>query len=375
MGKKGKKKGTTLNNAAPGTADDGDDDNEEGVIEPVEESNVLNQEESKENQNEENQSAKRKDGGEETLDDLQERHRNEMKEMKNQCQKLKKQVTQGDKKKKKEVQVEIERLEAEIAQRHQNELNALRQKLGSLNIGKEEAHRGHGTDEDNAKDHDEGDNEDEGHEENGRNMTKNQRRKNKKAEKMNELRRQAEEEAAQQPNRKENEDKEIKAMCEKLGLAVKQIKPDGNCLYNAVADQLKQEAQESNGKYISIDCFELRKMVAQHLRKNPDDYLPFLTNDNGDIFDMEDYKTYCDNVEKTAEWGGQLEIQALSKSLEYPIHVVQAGLNDVLKIGEEFAPQKKSLFLSYHRHAYGLGEHYNSLVPPHLLEQAQEQSA
>ena len=57
-------------------------------------------------------------------------------------------------------------------------------------------------------------------------------------------------------------------------------------------------------------------------------------------------------------WGGQFEIQALSQALERPIHILQTG-SPLLIIGQEFTTEP--VFLSYHKHAYVLGEHYNSL--------------
>ena len=61
-------------------------------------------------------------GGEDTLEGILERHRRELKDMRNECQRLKKQVTQGDKKKKKDVQTEIETLESSTEQRHLREI-------------------------------------------------------------------------------------------------------------------------------------------------------------------------------------------------------------------------------------------------------------
>lgn len=57
-------------------------------------------------------------------------------------------------------------------------------------------------------------------------------------------------------------------------------------------------------------------------------------------------------------WAGQFEIQALAQSLQRPIHIIQVG-SPVLILGEEF--DQPPLLISYHKHAYALGEHYNSL--------------
>jgi OTU domain-containing protein 6 len=52
-----------------------------------------------------------------------------------------------------------------------------------------------------------------------------------------------------------------------------------------------------------------------------------------------------------------VELRALTQFLQQPIEVIQAEGPSVL-IGDEFAKHK--LVITYHRHYYGLGEHYNS---------------
>jgi OTU domain-containing protein 6 len=47
--------------------------------------------------------------------------------------------------------------------------------------------------------------------------------------------------------------------------------------------------------------------------------------------------------------------------LKIPIFIYQAG-SPVLKLGEQYVGVRPEVRLSYHRHAYGLGEHYNSLL-------------
>jgi OTU domain-containing protein 6 len=56
-----------------------------------------------------------------------------------------------------------------------------------------------------------------------------------------------------------------------------------------------------------------------------------------------------------------LQLQALSVVLKRPIEVLQAEGAPVL-LGEEFKPMLP-IILTYHRHVYGLGEHYNSVKP------------
>jgi OTU domain-containing protein 6 len=46
------------------------------------------------------------------------------------------------------------------------------------------------------------------------------------------------------------------------------------------------------------------------MRENMDDFFPFLTKpETGDPYSPEEYEKYCDEVEKTPAWGGQLEVR------------------------------------------------------------------
>jgi len=166
--------------------------------------------------------------GEETaLEEVQERHRRELKDMKNKVQALKKQVTQGDKKKKKDIQTEIEALEAATTQRHQKEIVTFKEKHPVVSGSKE----GHSSAA--AEDGDEGDedaSEDLGRLNLGsaggeRKVSKAQKKKAKKEEKTNEIRRQAEEEAAMAPNLRAIEDEQIAKACTQFNLTVKQVLP------------------------------------------------------------------------------------------------------------------------------------------------------
>ena len=121
-------------------------------------------------------------------------------------------------------------------------------------------------------------------------------------------------------------------------------------MYSAIAHQLGQDFTFKG----------IRSLAANYLRNHSSDFMPFMMGDSGEMPSMEEFIDYCQKVEFTAEWGGQIELQAISNSLKRAIHIVQMG-SSMLKIGEEFN-DKPPILLSYHRHAYGLGEHYNSLI-------------
>jgi OTU domain-containing protein 6 len=70
----------------------------------------------------------------------------------------------------------------------------------------------------------------------------------------------------------------------------------------------------------------------------------------------------------------QIELKALTQSLRQPIEVIQAEGRPVL-IGEEFAGNKSGsgLVVTYHRHYFGLGEHYNSTKPIEKEEEEEQE--
>ncbi|KAL1915720.1 uncharacterized protein VTP21DRAFT_6479 [Calcarisporiella thermophila] len=299
----------------------------------------------------------------ETLEELEARHRKELKELTAHITGLKKTATKGDKKKKKEVQAEIALLEASLRDRHQKELNELQARTENQQISKTE-------NEDsvvdtvkqlnsmNLQEDKDGTIEEQFDQQpqavKKKKPNRQQLRKERKAAKLVEMREQAEKEASGQVNMQEIENSAIRDLLAVMSLELKEITPDGHCLYNAISDQLKTRHATS------VSYKELRQKAAEYLREHPDDFIPFLYNSNGDMYTSEDFVKYCNEIENTASWGGQLEILALSKAYQVPIHVVQMG-SPMVKIGEEEFPDKAPLLLSYHRHAYGLGEHYNSL--------------
>lgn len=138
-------------------------------------------------------------------------------------------------------------------------------------------------------------------------------------------------------------------------LQIKEIASDGHCMYRAVEDQLGRRALP--GLVLSLK--ELRSRTAEHMRAHADDFLPFLTHaTTGDMYSAEDFEKYCNEVDHTSAWGGQLELRALTEVLKLPIEVIQADVSDI-KIGEEY--DSAPITLVYMRHAFGLGEHYNSV--------------
>ncbi|KAI3325905.1 OTU-domain-containing protein [Xylariaceae sp. AK1471] len=152
------------------------------------------------------------------------------------------------------------------------------------------------------------------------------------------------------------------------GLVEHEIRPDGHCLFSAVADQLAQRKisispSSSNG---DIDSGTgggsappyrvVRRVATDYMENHSDDFAPFLE---------EPLDTYVPKIRDTAEWGGQLELLALASAYQIEIKVVQNGRTETIqpshgqRVGKEEG--NRTIWLAYYRHGYGLGEHYNSL--------------
>lgn len=186
-------------------------------------------------------------------------------------------------------------------------------------------------------------------------ISKAQRRRDKKA--TEERDRQAEilaQELLNVNGPRQQESDSIKALLKSRDLILHQIPSDGDCLYNAVRHQLTLSQRPAP----SIP--DLRNLTADYILKNRDDLINYMTNSNGDCLSDREFLDYVDAVRNTRAWGGQIELQALSNSLCCPIEVVQAT-GKIVQGESEF--KGKPLILTYHRHMYSLGEHYNSARP------------
>eukprot|EP00043_Microstomoeca_roanoka_P009212 m.87749 g.87749 ORF g.87749 m.87749 type:complete len:296 (+) comp14516_c0_seq2:162-1049(+) len=290
-----------------------------------------------------------------TMEELQARHRKELRELQAKITALKKSAPKGDKKKKKEITAEIALLEAQTAERHEQELKALEKELASCSStttttaaaetelteeGKPEA-VGNGGDEDDV---DAGDAQ--------QRKSRAQKRRDKKAQEVRDRQRRIEEaEPETGTTKKEIEEAAIARMLSALKMHIRQVPADGNCLFTSIQVQLPEQFD-----YSAVD---LRKLAANHMKSHADDYLPFMTTDDGDIMTSEQFDQYCEKMATTSDWGGQCEIRALAEALNVKIEVYQADAPKQV-IGPESSDQ--SIRLSYHRHQYGLGEHYNAVM-------------
>lgn len=272
--------------------------------------------------------------------DLQAKHRRERKELQAKTQSMKKAA--NDKKKKKEVLEAIAQLEADLDRRQDEEVrlaeatdNVEKLEITSSNTELPEE-----------------DPEDEKCQ--SQRVSKAQKRRDKKANEEKE--RQAEIKAQELLNvngPRQQESDSIKAALKSKDLLLHLIPSDGDCLYNAVRHQLALLQKPP------LTIAQLRTITADYIMANRDDLINYMTNAAGDCLTEKEFLDYVEAVRNTRAWGGQIEIQALSNSLRCPIQVIQA--TGTITQGESFKGQ--SMILTYHRHMYSLGEHYNSARP------------
>lgn len=123
-----------------------------------------------------------------------------------------------------------------------------------------------------------------------------------------------------------------------------------------------QEISGDGHDQLQHNFTSLRSLAAGYLRSHAEEFAPFL----GMLATDSEYTIYCDKVESPsdAEWGGQVEINALCASLARKIIVISADA-PALIMGEDSVESRSRhpLKIVYHRHFYALGEHYNSVAP------------
>ncbi|KAF2169350.1 hypothetical protein M409DRAFT_36196 [Zasmidium cellare ATCC 36951] len=310
------------------------------------------------------------------MEELQSRHRKELRDLQSRVTQKKKQAS---KKTRKAVNEECERLERELKERQEYEIRefsgevvgdgddggeGVSGKLEELTLkvgGEEEAQeKTNGTEEppSSQQDHTE-------QQPNGGAAKKRNRQKDRLARRAAEqeaLAQQASLEAQSLPDLKSLERTRMLASMSAHHLSEIEIRADGHCLYSAVADQLKYlsipistttttttESSEPSYKII-------RTAAAEYISSHAGDFEPFLE---------EPLETYVHKIRDTAEWGGQLELLALAKTYGVEVCVLQDyGRVERIEGGDGQGGDgegKKELWLGYYKHGFGLGEHYNSL--------------
>uniref|UniRef100_A0A023GI58 Putative otu ovarian tumor-like cysteine protease n=1 Tax=Amblyomma triste TaxID=251400 RepID=A0A023GI58_AMBTT len=287
-------------------------------------------------------------------DGLLQAHKKERKELQAKIQNLKHSVPKGDKKKKKDVAAEVAMLEAQLEEKQKKEMQDLATMQITVNSSDGKENGQPGVDEVI-----EGLSAVSLHGEHAllkqSRVSKAEKRREKKRQK--EVQREKEISAQEVENQylpRAVEERKLRGILAKRGLAVYEVPSDGNCMYKAMEHQL--------GLFgVMKSMTELRQETADYMLSHAEEFLPFLTSRrSGDMMTSEEYEEYCTEVSNTTAWGGQLELKALSHACKVPITVVQA-YGPSIEIGTEY--DCNPMLLSYHRCLYEMGEHYNSLIP------------
>ncbi|VCW76333.1 unnamed protein product, partial [Gulo gulo] len=264
------------------------------------------------------------------------RHHREKKELQARIQGMKNSVPKSDKKRRKQLLLDVARLEAEMEQKHQQELEKFRESFpdnGNLDSVTEDLAK---MDLENQP---------------PRQSRAQRRRERRAALERERQERITEAEMEHLASFRRDEEEKLAAILGSKNLELKDIPADGHCMYRAIQDQL----------VFSVTVESLRKRTADYMRKHVDDFLPFFSDpDTDNAYSREDFLSYCDDIVRSPSWGGQLELRALSHVLQTPIEVIQADSPAVV-IGGEYT--RKPLTLVYLRYACNLGEHYNSVRP------------
>jgi OTU domain-containing protein 6 len=292
------------------------------------------------------------------MEELQSKHRKELKDLQSRITQKKKQAS---KKTRKGVNEECDRLEAELKQRQADEIAAANgqptskedelptEELDDLTLQQDDEEPAPAPKQSTPSTPIETPAPSQ-----GRKPNRQKERLARRAAEQEELARQAAEEAQNLPDLKQQERERMLSYMKERGLEEKEIRADGHCLYSAVADQLAQldiPIGKQPGSEPEIPYKVTRSAAAGWIESHPDDFEPFLEEPMPD---------YLRKIRDTGEWGGQLELLALAKSYGVEINVLQ-DFGRVEKIEPEGDAADKKIWLGYYKHGFGLGEHYNSL--------------
>ena len=101
-----------------------------------------------------------------------------------------------------------------------------------------------------------------------------------------------------------------------VGLKLVEIKPDGNCLFRAMAHQVVGDPEQHR---------IFRAEAVRHMRENKEQFF------TGIIVGDKERDDYCNEMEKDGKWGGDLELSAMARlwRLDIRIHRADSGSRDL----------------------------------------------
>ena len=249
-------------------------------------------------------------------------------------------LAKGDKKKKKEVNKEIDLLTEQLQKRHENELTMF--KINQIEEVNNLADHVNGVSLAKAETQDEPEEPEpfaNGIKYTETKISRAQRKREAKALKQKQIEQQIKDGMIDDSeNQRLIEANKFNQILSTRGLRLCEIPSDGDCMYKAIEHQLSLNN-------IKTSVSELRQKTCDYMRDNKLDFLPFLTSPvTQDMMSDSEYEQYCDDIANTKSWGGQLELRAISHVFRYPIEVIQAEGSQVM-IGQTEYKTVKPLIL------------------------------
>ena len=235
--------------------------------------------------------------------------------------KLRFSVPKNDKKKKKEINSQIELMEAELKAKHEQEIFDWQQQQDQLQQQHSPEQKAflESSQNDKSDDNDNEENNSSMENLNKPKITKSQRRRENKERKDRERQERIKAGLLDDiDSTRSIEMKKIESLLEERSLSLCEIPSDGDCMYKAIEHQLRLT------RNIDQTVDELRYQASEYIRQNKDDFLPFLLNDENSVVTDKEFEVYCDKIANTKTWGGHLELKALSNTLKVPIEIIQA---------------------------------------------------
>ncbi|QLQ80196.1 hypothetical protein HG537_0D01970 [Torulaspora globosa] len=284
------------------------------------------------------------------MEELQARHRKEVKDLQNRITGMKKQATKSTRK---EVNSKCFNLQEDLRIRHEKEIRELNgaaeeivedgctpeQLLRELSLEKSEQVAE--SEEINVQ------------EPQRRRRNRQKERLAKRDAEIARIKEEARLEASKQPDLRKIEQDAIDQLCSVNRLKQYDIQPDGHCLFASILDQLQLRHGES-ARDLSVS--KLRSLACEYIRQHKDDFIPYMFDEES--CQLRDIDVYTEEMESTAKWGGELEIVALANQFNCPISIMMSGRPKHVIHEKGVNPELK---LVYYKHTYALGEHYNSL--------------
>ncbi|KAJ3220015.1 hypothetical protein HDU67_007748 [Dinochytrium kinnereticum] len=133
--------------------------------------------------------------------------------------------------------------------------------------------------------------------------------------------------------------KQLDKQLENLGLKLKDMTGDGNCLFRSLSDQI--EGNPSNYAYH-------RASVCKHMEENRELYEPFMFDETLD--------QHIIRMKRDASYGENMEVVAFARANKVDIAIHQSGLPVWIINGTDTPPASRLLHIIYHS-----WEHYSSV--------------